>query len=82
MLKIIPFFVLGKFQIWDTLKGQLQTEFSDIQLTEEANLFAKPEKRGHLSIDYTCMNWVSFDKKVLHFFELFYHLKCSLKLGG
>ncbi|KNA09067.1 hypothetical protein SOVF_157030 [Spinacia oleracea] len=53
----------GRIKIWDTLKGQLQTEFSDIQLTEEANLFAKPEKRGHLSIDYTCMNWVSFDKK-------------------
>lgn len=47
------------------MKGQLQTEFSDIALTGETNLFDKPEKRGHLSIDYTCMKWVSFDRKVL-----------------
>lgn len=53
----------GRIKIWDTLKGQLQTEFSDIISTEETNLFAKPEKRGHLSIDYTCMKWVSFEKK-------------------
>ncbi|KMT16517.1 hypothetical protein BVRB_3g048120 [Beta vulgaris subsp. vulgaris] len=53
----------GRIKIWDTVKGQLQTEFSDIALTGETNLFDKPEKRGHLSIDYTCMKWVSFDRK-------------------
>ncbi|KAL2921240.1 WD repeat-containing protein 43 [Bienertia sinuspersici] len=53
----------GRIKIWDTVKGQLQTEFSDIVSTDETNLFAKPEKRGHLSIDYTCMKWVSFDRK-------------------
>lgn len=64
MLKI-TIINLGRFQIWDTVKGQLQTEFSDIALNDETNLFTKPEKRGHLSIDYTCMKWVSFNKKVL-----------------
>ncbi|XP_057537989.1 uncharacterized protein LOC130815515 [Amaranthus tricolor] len=53
----------GRIKIWDTVKGQLQTEFSDIALNDETNLFTKPEKRGHLSIDYTCMKWVSFNKK-------------------
>lgn len=53
----------GRIKIWDTVKGQLQTEFSNIASTDETNLFAKPEQRGHLSIDYTCMKWVAFDKK-------------------
>uniref|UniRef100_A0A803NEA5 Uncharacterized protein n=1 Tax=Chenopodium quinoa TaxID=63459 RepID=A0A803NEA5_CHEQI len=53
----------GRIKIWDTLKGQLQTEFSDIVSSEETNLLTKPENRGHLSIDYTCMKWVTFEKK-------------------
>ncbi|KAL9225153.1 hypothetical protein vseg_001106 [Gypsophila vaccaria] len=53
----------GRIKIWDTVKGQLQTEFSDIASGNEKNLFVKPEERGHLSIDYTCMKWVSFDRK-------------------
>ncbi|KAI8011052.1 hypothetical protein LOK49_LG06G03386 [Camellia lanceoleosa] len=47
-----------------TLKGHVQTEFSDIVSTggSGTNLFGKPE-RGHLSVDYTCMKWLSLDKK-------------------
>lgn len=51
------------FQIWDTVKGQVQTEFADIASTETDNLFAKPES-NHLSMDYKCMKWLSLDKKV------------------
>ena len=54
--------LLFSFQIWDTIKGQLQTEFADIT-SSEGNLYAKPE-RGHLSVDYKCMKWLSLDKKV------------------
>jgi len=50
------------FQIWDTLKGQVQTEFADIT-SSEGDFYAKPE-RGHLSVDYKCMKWLSLDKKV------------------
>ncbi|GMJ08385.1 Nuclear Glucose-responsive WD40 protein1, GLUCOSE HYPERSENSITIVE 40 [Hibiscus trionum] len=52
----------GRIKIWDTLKGQIQTEFVDIISSEATNLYAKAE-RGHLSIDYKCMKWLSFDKK-------------------
>ncbi|KAJ6430856.1 hypothetical protein OIU84_018375 [Salix udensis] len=51
----------GRIKIWDTLKGQVQTEFADIT-SSEGNLYAKPE-RGHLSVDYKCMKWLSLDKK-------------------
>lgn len=51
------------------MKGQVQTEFADIVSSGEANLFGKPE-RGHLSVDYTCMKWLSLDKKVQCFFYL------------
>lgn len=40
----------------------MQTEFADIT-SSEGNLYAKPE-RGHLSVDYKCMKWLSLDKKV------------------
>lgn len=54
----------GRIKIWDTVKGHVQTEFSDIVSTggSGTNLFGKPE-RGHLSVDYTCMKWLSLDKK-------------------
>ncbi|KAK8490756.1 hypothetical protein V6N13_135944 [Hibiscus sabdariffa] len=52
----------GRIKIWDTLKGQIQTEFADIVSSEATNIYAKAE-RGHLSIDYKCMKWLSFDKK-------------------
>ncbi|PPS18847.1 hypothetical protein GOBAR_AA01722 [Gossypium barbadense] len=52
----------GRIKIWDTLKGQIQTEFADIISSEATNIYAKAE-RGHLSIDYKCMKWLSFDKK-------------------
>ncbi|OAY27702.1 WD repeat-containing protein 43 isoform X2 [Manihot esculenta] len=51
----------GRIKIWDTVKGHLQTEFADIT-SYDANLFTKPE-RGHLSVDYTCMKWLSLDRK-------------------
>ncbi|KAJ9154544.1 hypothetical protein P3X46_027864 [Hevea brasiliensis] len=51
----------GRIKIWDTVKGQVQTEFADIT-SDDANLYARPE-RGHLSVDYTCMKWLSLDRK-------------------
>ncbi|XP_052207723.1 uncharacterized protein LOC127811677 isoform X3 [Diospyros lotus] len=62
----LDFFALssgdGRIKIWDVAKGQIQTEFADIVSTGETNLFGKPQK-GHLSVDYTCMKWLSLDKK-------------------
>uniref|UniRef100_A0A1J3CQ03 WD repeat-containing protein 43 n=1 Tax=Noccaea caerulescens TaxID=107243 RepID=A0A1J3CQ03_NOCCA len=52
----------GRIKIWDTVKGQVQTEFSDIASAEETNIYAKVGK-GHLSVDYTCMKWLSLEKK-------------------
>lgn len=53
---------MTNFQIWGTVKGQLQTEFADIASTD-TSIFAKQEG-GHLSMDYTCMKWLSLEKKV------------------
>ena len=55
------------------MKGQVQTEFTDIAGSEEttSSLLAKPEReRGHLSVDYTCMNWLSLERKVFFFHQL------------
>ncbi|XP_010491846.1 PREDICTED: WD repeat-containing protein 43 isoform X2 [Camelina sativa] len=52
----------GRIKIWDTVKGQVQTEFADIASTEETNIYTKVAK-GHLSVDYTCMKWLSLEKK-------------------
>uniref|UniRef100_A0A1J3FVL2 WD repeat-containing protein 43 n=1 Tax=Noccaea caerulescens TaxID=107243 RepID=A0A1J3FVL2_NOCCA len=52
----------GRIKIWDTVKGQVQTEFSDIASADETNIYAKVGK-GHLSVDYTCMKWLSLEKK-------------------
>ncbi|KAK4425912.1 WD repeat-containing protein 43 [Sesamum alatum] len=51
----------GRIKIWDTGKGQLQTEFADISSTETTSIFGNRE--GHLSMDYTCMKWLSLEKK-------------------
>ncbi|KAJ4844980.1 hypothetical protein Tsubulata_011714 [Turnera subulata] len=51
----------GRVKIWDAVKGQLQTEFADIT-SGDASLFSKPE-RGHLSIDYKCIKWLSLERK-------------------
>ncbi|EOA20202.1 hypothetical protein CARUB_v10000497mg [Capsella rubella] len=52
----------GRIKIWDTVKGQVQTEFADIASTEETNIYTKVGK-GHLAVDYTCMKWLSLEKK-------------------
>ncbi|XP_054790516.1 U3 small nucleolar RNA-associated protein 5-like, partial [Prosopis cineraria] len=48
--------------IWDTLNGQIQTEFADITSSDATSIYAGSMK-GHLSIDYTCMKWLSLEKK-------------------
>ncbi|XP_042518962.1 WD repeat-containing protein 43 [Macadamia integrifolia] len=62
----LDFFTLssgdGRIKIWDTLKGQVQTEFADITSTNPGDLYTKPD-RGHLSVDYTCMKWLPLEKK-------------------
>ncbi|KAJ9699679.1 hypothetical protein PVL29_005511 [Vitis rotundifolia] len=65
----------GRIKIWDTLKGQVQTEFADIISTDTTNLYSKPE-RGHLSVDYTCLKWLSLDIKKKR------KLRCSLLVLG
>ncbi|KAK9059428.1 hypothetical protein SSX86_022048 [Deinandra increscens subsp. villosa] len=52
----------GRIKIWDTIKGQVQTDFANIVSTDETSIFAKPEG-GHMSVDYTCMKWLSLEKK-------------------
>ncbi|GAB2217804.1 hypothetical protein Droror1_Dr00001016 [Drosera rotundifolia] len=52
----------GRIKIWDTIKGQLQTEFTDILSSDDTKIYAMSE-RGHLSVDYTCMKWLSFEGK-------------------
>ncbi|XP_048126949.1 uncharacterized protein LOC115739290 isoform X2 [Rhodamnia argentea] len=47
----------GRIKIWDTLKGQIQTEFVDIAGNDPTDVLMKPD-RGHLSVDYTCMKWL------------------------
>lgn len=52
----------GRIKVWDTLKGQIQTEFADLVSSEASGMYSKPE-RGHLSVDYKCMKWLSLEKK-------------------
>ncbi|KAL3812984.1 hypothetical protein ACJIZ3_014252 [Penstemon smallii] len=52
----------GRIKIWNTVKGQLQTEFADVASTETNSIFGKQEG-GHLSMDYTCMKWLTLEKK-------------------
>ncbi|KAF3567876.1 hypothetical protein DY000_02019265 [Brassica cretica] len=52
----------GRIKIWDTVKGQVQTEFADIASAEETNIYTSGGK-GHLSLDYTCMKWLSLERK-------------------
>ncbi|KAH9683658.1 WD REPEATS REGION domain-containing protein [Citrus sinensis] len=53
----------ARIKIWDTLKGQVQTEFADIASTETTSLYGNRLEREHLSVDYTCMKWLSVDRK-------------------
>ncbi|XP_076920662.1 uncharacterized protein LOC143581864 [Bidens hawaiensis] len=63
---LLDFFAIssgdGRIKIWDTIKGQVQTDFANIVSTDETGIFAKPEG-GHMSVDYTCMKWLSLEKK-------------------
>ncbi|XP_072998159.1 uncharacterized protein [Typha latifolia] len=52
----------GRIKIWDTVKGQLQTEFADISPSTDLGLLSEA-KRGHLSLDYTYMKWVQLESK-------------------
>ncbi|XP_028802503.1 WD repeat-containing protein 43-like [Neltuma alba] len=52
----------GRIKIWDTVNGQIQTEFADITSSDAASIYAGSVK-GHLSIDYTCMKWLSLEEK-------------------
>lgn len=52
----------GRIKIWDTGKGQVQTEFADIASTDKTSILGKQDG-GHLSMDYTCMKWFSLEKK-------------------
>ncbi|XP_056858817.1 uncharacterized protein LOC108822120 [Raphanus sativus] len=53
----------GRIKIWDTVKGQVQTEFADIASSaQETNIYTNGGK-GHLSVDYTCMKWLSLERK-------------------
>ena len=62
MIIFLPLYV----KIWDTLKGQIQTEFADFFTTDSTSILTKSGK-GHLSVDYKCMKWLSLEKKVLHY---------------
>ncbi|KAK7387941.1 hypothetical protein VNO78_22740 [Psophocarpus tetragonolobus] len=52
----------GRVKIWDTLRGQVMTDFADITSTHSTT---SPDKsvNGHLALDYTCINWFSFERK-------------------
>ncbi|KAL5729144.1 hypothetical protein ACHQM5_002134 [Ranunculus cassubicifolius] len=52
----------GRIKIWDTLKGQVQTEFADLTTTDITDMYAKSQT-GHLSLDYTCMKWLPLERK-------------------
>ncbi|PQQ21460.1 uncharacterized protein Pyn_04627 [Prunus yedoensis var. nudiflora] len=65
----------GRIKIWDSVKGQVQTEFTDIVSSEDTSIYAKRE-RGHLSVDYTCMKWFSSERKKKR------KLGCSLLVFG
>ncbi|ERN03194.1 WD repeat-containing protein 43 isoform X1 [Amborella trichopoda] len=49
----------GRIKIWDTLKGSLQIEFADINSKTDGMDLSGHSKRGHLSLDYTCMEWMT-----------------------
>ncbi|KAG4996919.1 hypothetical protein JHK84_027949 [Glycine max] len=55
----------GRVKIWDTLKGQVHTEFADITSTHSTatTLHHKSSINGHLALDYTCIKWFSFEEK-------------------
>ena len=49
-------------QVWDAVRGRLQTEFADIPAVEAGA--GAETKRGLLALDYTCMKWVQLSGKV------------------
>ncbi|XP_047174705.1 WD repeat-containing protein 43 [Vigna umbellata] len=53
----------GRVKIWDTLSGQVQTEFADIASTHSTTTPQNKSINGHLALDYTCIKWFSFERK-------------------
>ncbi|MCL7035639.1 hypothetical protein MKW94_013547, partial [Papaver nudicaule] len=58
----------GRIKVWDTIKGQVQTQFADIastaaETTNDGTSLYKESGNGHLSLDYTCMKWFALEKK-------------------
>ncbi|KAK8950202.1 hypothetical protein KSP40_PGU018426 [Platanthera guangdongensis] len=53
----------GRIKIWDTFKGQLQTEFTNFQSTPDELEMQTESKCGHLAFDYKCMKWVQLESK-------------------
>ncbi|KAF5192144.1 Wd repeat-containing protein [Thalictrum thalictroides] len=54
----------GRIKIWDTLQGQVQTEFADLtSSTNDITDFYAKSQSGHLSLDYSCMKWLPLDRK-------------------
>ncbi|KAH0458205.1 hypothetical protein IEQ34_013520 [Dendrobium chrysotoxum] len=53
----------GRLKVWDALKGQLQTEFSDFRSTSDGSEILFESKKGHLALDFKCMKWVQLESK-------------------
>ncbi|KAI3892694.1 hypothetical protein MKW92_051730 [Papaver armeniacum] len=57
----------GRIKVWDTIKGQVQTQFADIASTametNDGTSLYKESGSGHLSLDYTCMKWLDLERK-------------------
>ena len=53
----------------DTLKGQVQTKFAGIPFVDATSIYGISIK-GHLSVDYTCVKWLSLERLV-SLFEIY-----------
>ncbi|CAJ1940945.1 unnamed protein product [Sphenostylis stenocarpa] len=53
----------GRVKIWDTLSGQVHTEFADIASTHSTTTLQHKSINGHLALDYTCIKWFSLERK-------------------
>ncbi|PKU77454.1 WD repeat-containing protein 43 isoform X1 [Dendrobium catenatum] len=53
----------GRLKVWDALKGQLQTEFSDFRPKSDGSEILFESKKGHLALNFKCMKWVQLESK-------------------